>query len=449
VTRAWRGPATALVALALAWGVPELVTRLLDPPLDGYRAVYFGGDPSSPLLFMTDPRLGWRLRPDVAVRFLDTRVATDAAGFRTAGRAVPGARTVVCLGDSTTFGWSVEADEAFPARLERVLAERTGTPAWRVVNAGVPGYSSFQVRVLAEDLLPRLHPEVVVLCVGNNDASPANTSDRAVDERRRLVAPFERLMAVSRFATWVKERVAPAPSIAPVVGAAAVPRVGRAEFVENVRRTIDVARRAGARVVLLGPPVNVFAPPHGVRLLPDAGTTVAWCESVAERIDGGDAAGALVAIDAALAADPAAFWARWLRGYARTTLGERDAGIAEMEDALEHDPAADRCPASYRRELVRLAADAGVPLVDPNALFRAASGAVVDAMFVDHCHPNAAGHRAIAEALADAIARAPSARAGLRGRGARPARNRPDLAAARAGRHAARVERHMALLDAD
>jgi len=402
--RRWIGPAIAIVTVGLLWGVPEVITRLVDPPLRQYRALYFGSDPNSPRLFMTDPRLHWRLRPDVDLTFLGTRVQTDAAGFRRT-EATSGRHTVLCLGDSTTFGWLVEGEQTFAAELQGLLAGRTGASDWRVLNGGVPGYTSFQVRQLAEKLVPDVRPEVLVVCVGNNEAAPAAESDRHLDEARWLAAPLERAMSVSHFATWLQERFVPVTP--PPTGTApsdrATRRVSRAEFADNVRAIVDVGRRHGARVIVLSPPVNLFAPPHSIPTLPDSAAIVTWCEAITARIDAGDAAGALPEIDARLATDARAFYARWLRGYALVQLGDLQRGTAELERALEDDTLSDRCPLSYRDALAGVMSGEDASFIDTNDLFRSRSHGVLDAMFADHCHPNSSGHGMIAAALAGLI----------------------------------------------
>jgi hypothetical protein len=132
-----------LATLCLLLGLPELVIRFVDPPLGQYRAIFFGSDPSSPYLFMTDPHLLWRLRPNVNLSFLDTRVSTDEHGFRKPV-ASNGERTAVVVGDSSAFGWLVEGKDTFANRLQQLLDQGAGPGAWRVVNAGVPGYTSFR-----------------------------------------------------------------------------------------------------------------------------------------------------------------------------------------------------------------------------------------------------------------------------------------------------------------
>ena len=56
----------------------------------------------------------------------------------------PGLRRVLTLGDSFTFGWAVDDDEAYPRILETLLNADVGAPPVEVINAGTPGYNTHQ-----------------------------------------------------------------------------------------------------------------------------------------------------------------------------------------------------------------------------------------------------------------------------------------------------------------
>ena len=199
--KVWFRLITVGLVLLLLWGIPEAIVRLANPPLESYQAIAFGGDPNSSKLFIKDWRLHWKLRPTVATTFLGAAVRTNRAGFR-GDEPVPGGRVVLCLGDSTTFGWRVEQAEPFPARLQaRLRGEGKSPTAWKVINAGVPGYSSLQLRLLAEQLVPRWKPEVVVVCVGNNEAWPVARSDRQIDADRAVSGRLVAALSASRFTT--------------------------------------------------------------------------------------------------------------------------------------------------------------------------------------------------------------------------------------------------------
>src|SRR5262249_38248563 len=93
---------------------------------------------------------------------------------------------IVCFGDSITFGYGAGDDETYAFRLGRLLEARNV----EVVNAGVTGFTSHQVRRLAHRLLPRLQADVATICIGWNDgnrraAGPARHARAVPRESRR------------------------------------------------------------------------------------------------------------------------------------------------------------------------------------------------------------------------------------------------------------------------
>lgn len=115
-----------------------------------------------------DPELGFRLRPG----YQSEKIRINAVGFR--GKDVAAAKPghtvrVIAVGDSITFGWGSGEDLTYPVLLERLLNPAADSHAFEVINAGVPSYSSFQVRLMVERRIPSLQPDVLVVCVGWND----------------------------------------------------------------------------------------------------------------------------------------------------------------------------------------------------------------------------------------------------------------------------------------
>ncbi len=92
------------------------------------------------------------------------RFAPNRAGKWRAGASI----RVLCVGDSHTFGSGVAEQEAYPAQLQATLDERSeGT--WSVINLGLPGMSTAQVRGRLPVQIARYRPDVVVLWAGVND----------------------------------------------------------------------------------------------------------------------------------------------------------------------------------------------------------------------------------------------------------------------------------------
>ena len=74
---------------------------------------------------------------------------------------------IMFVGDSTVVGRSVPQDKTVNAQLESFLQEK-GVPA-EVLNAGVQGYSTDQVLLRMEELLPFYRPDVVIYGACDND----------------------------------------------------------------------------------------------------------------------------------------------------------------------------------------------------------------------------------------------------------------------------------------
>jgi lysophospholipase L1-like esterase len=140
--------------------------------------------PSFQALFMPDPAIGYRLRPDARTRYVTPEFATDIAinpqgvrDDRPIGPKVPGERRIVVLGDSLVLSVQVEVRQTFCALLEDRLNRGGGPVHFRVINAGVQGYGPVEERLFFERVARRFDPDLVIetMFVGN-DAEDAFTS---------------------------------------------------------------------------------------------------------------------------------------------------------------------------------------------------------------------------------------------------------------------------------
>ncbi len=96
----------------------------------------------------------------------------NAVGTRGEELGVPKPRgefRIVCIGGSTTYTSSVvDPAESYPAQLQARL-HRDGFPNVRVVNAGVPGYRSYESVLNFQLRLLDLEPDMVIVYHGVND----------------------------------------------------------------------------------------------------------------------------------------------------------------------------------------------------------------------------------------------------------------------------------------
>ncbi|QDU60555.1 hypothetical protein Pan216_13980 [Planctomycetes bacterium Pan216] len=82
----------------------------------------------------------------------------------------PGTLRIVTLGGSTTYGEFIDRDEAtYPARVEHYLRERTGRGDIEVINAGCPGYNSWESLGNLQHRVLDLEPDLVIVYHGVND----------------------------------------------------------------------------------------------------------------------------------------------------------------------------------------------------------------------------------------------------------------------------------------
>jgi GDSL-like Lipase/Acylhydrolase family len=171
--------------------------------------------------------LGGLLVGEVAVRLLAPALAKGAyapvrldrrpinsRGYRDLERVIPkppGVRRVLCLGDSFTWGVSVLFDDAWPQRLERLLARQNGGP-WEAVNLAEPGLNAVQEASKLASEGFAYGPDVVVLGYVLNDsedetAAEARRASDWVGEARRPPSPLESLLDRSALVRMVRTRV--------------------------------------------------------------------------------------------------------------------------------------------------------------------------------------------------------------------------------------------------
>lgn len=143
-------------------------------------------------LMEEDPDLFWRFKKNLRIRaknlshprfskkMPDWFLQTDPNGFRIGEKESPpqrgGTPSILFLGDSSTFGWGVDYENAYPYRL-KVRLQESGVPV-RLRNLAMIGYSSQQGLTLLRQTIGRMAPAVAVISFGCNDAGYSSMTDR-------------------------------------------------------------------------------------------------------------------------------------------------------------------------------------------------------------------------------------------------------------------------------
>lgn len=248
------------IALLLALAILESVSRLVIKATPNVRWQYHSnlidalGFPELNEILEPDPELFWRVTPNLDHAHLTGKIAdsttlrfsvsTDAQGLRRVPAQQAARHTVLFLGDSCTFGVGVDDDQAFPALVQRQVE------GLRCINAGVPGYSSFQGRRLLERLELPAPPDVVVITFGFNDAANWDNLGDIEHEARRLAADSG-LVNQFKF-TCLLRRALKTGRAKPVSPRRPKrPRLSDKEYAEEIRSIIRWCYESGGQPVLL------------------------------------------------------------------------------------------------------------------------------------------------------------------------------------------------------
>ena len=117
-------------------------------------------------------------------------------GFRDRDFAVrrSGAKRVLAIGDSFTYGWGVDAKDSWPKVMEGEL--RRGGLEIEVANLGAPGAGPREYSALAERAIPLLRPDLIVVAMLQADdlfQADESPAERPAPASQRVLRAFRAL----------------------------------------------------------------------------------------------------------------------------------------------------------------------------------------------------------------------------------------------------------------
>jgi GDSL-like Lipase/Acylhydrolase family len=119
---------------------------------------------------VADPNLGFVHAPNKSAFLMGVDVRINSQGLRDREYLLAkpaGVYRVLMLGDSTTLGWGVNADQTAAKVLERQLG-----PQFEVINTGVGNYGTVQEFTYYKTRGRLFHPDLVILQYFINDPEP-------------------------------------------------------------------------------------------------------------------------------------------------------------------------------------------------------------------------------------------------------------------------------------
>lgn len=233
----------AAASVALTMALAEGIARVF------IGAVPFSLYPSARNCMRRSALMSQDFRPNCSGQISRSAVRTNAAGLRGPEIRDDGSIRILALGDSCTWGWQVAEEESYPHRLQTVLDERRGRGRYQVINAGVPGTTSYEgLRFLRARGLP-LRPALLIVGYGFNDADAGGDVEIQLAREAALLPLLhlnDWLMDHSLAYKWARWRVWYRQSKPPG------PRVAVDKYARNLTEIVRLSRAHGAAVVFLG-----------------------------------------------------------------------------------------------------------------------------------------------------------------------------------------------------
>ena len=354
-----------------------------------------------------------------------------------AAKPMDGLRVAI-LGESAAAG-TPEPAYNFGRILDRMLREQFPGRRIEVINAAMRGVNSHILLPAARDVCARLHPDVVIVYMGNNEAvglyAPGPHSGRLTSFLHLLRAlqwvrstRLGQLMATAL--AGLSHEDAPADKQDDLFFqehrvAADDPR--RSAVYRNFRANLTdlcrSARRSGAAVLLATVPVNLKdSPPFGSLHRADLGEAalLRWQNAFDAGVEAeaaGDGASAIRRYQEAAALDDHFAELHFRLARCQFALGQFDEARREYALACDWDALQFRADSRLNdlvRQVERQCQDGGTRLVDAARVFAEFAledhGIPGDRFFNDHVHPNFEGDYLLAKTLFPALCEALDAR---------------------------------------
>jgi len=334
----------------------------------------------------------------------------------------PDGTRIFCLGGSSAYGFPWGSEAAFCGVLRDVLREAYPARTIEVVNASGMSYGMRRLNIVADELLS-YEPDLFIVFGGHNEFVERSSSG-SLRERGRLRNALEVGLSYSRLYSFLYDRLrreTPTPPPSPT--AFRVRRAGgmtfnaqekvriAAEYEGELSRLVSTIRERRIPVLLATVPCNLreWRPERSETSveLSDSGYAT-WRTHLLEgraQLQSGEPERAFETLEQARKIAPDfAETHYWLGKTLESRARWREAASA-YEAACDLDASPVRRTGAINDAVRRVAADAGVRLLDVDRLFAEQSehGLVGFNLIEDYVHPTLYGHELIAWNLWAAI----------------------------------------------
>ncbi|MGB2822125.1 MAG: SGNH/GDSL hydrolase family protein [Phycisphaerae bacterium] len=405
-----------LLFVILDWGRPTQH----DDPFVGFSAVH-------PLFIRSDDGARCEIAPSRYRCFRPQSFEADkpADEYR-----------IFCLGGSTVQGRPYAVETSLTTWLELNLQLAEPTRKWRVVNCGGISYASYRLVPILREVLG-YEPDMIILYTGHNEFLEDREYAHIRDRPRWVAAPLElvtqtrtynllqdgylRVTGTSPHADRPQRSVLEADVDAILDYQGGLEKYHRDEqwrqgviehFRYNVRRMVQMAQDARVPMLLINPPCNLrdcppFKSQHRDGLSAEQLRRWRALRREAAGQSRSDPARAVELLREALAIDDQHADLHYRLAKELDALRDTRRALEAYVRAKELDICPLRILEPMSEAIVRIAGQTNAAMVDVRKLIeqRSPYGIPGDAYLSDHVHPRIAGHRFIADALIDELAR--------------------------------------------
>ncbi len=152
------------------------------------------------------------------------------------------------LGDSSSFGWGVNFRDSYPGRLEEKLKHSQKNPGVAVKNHSIPGFTSFQGRLMLGEMGKINKGDIVFISFGWNDSYPSLNSDRMQFQVRNSLAGktnwfLNRLLIIK----WMRTLIYSLPDPIDISAENTGSRVSLKEYRDNLNAIFKTIQKSGGK----------------------------------------------------------------------------------------------------------------------------------------------------------------------------------------------------------
>ena len=225
-----------------------------------------------------DRLLVWRQKPNIKTVFQGVSLVTNSLGLRNieVGREKkPGEIRIICLGDSATFGWGVDAGDTYPFLCQQYFKRSANRQNVEIINAGQIGYSTYQGRLFLKKYLLEYKPDLVIVSFllndidryrfyrngGQSDAELESHNDYSLFGLSELMSEM-RIFTVLKYCadSLINNNSRLDSAILKRQYSLSKIRVNPVEYRKNLEDIFAICKSNKAQVIFVKPPVNLSLP---------------------------------------------------------------------------------------------------------------------------------------------------------------------------------------------